>query len=198
MPEKDTQNHGAGSDHDTAAGLNSGGQEQSAADVSTELALTKDRLLRSLAEQENIRNQTRRDRDQAVKYAAANFASDLLPVIDNLERAIASVPKHKRSDPTVADLLKGVEATHRVLLDAFTKQGMTRLDPIGKPFDPHQHEAIVEAVDPQYPPGYITNVIQSGYMHHDRLLRPALVGVNKTSADAPATPVETRSKTDAP
>jgi molecular chaperone GrpE len=159
--------------------------------------VTKDRLLRSLAEQENIRNQARRDRDEAVGYAASGFASDLLPVVDNLERAIASVPNDKRSDPVVAGLLTGVEATRRALVDAFAKHGIKRLDPIGEPFDPHKHEASFEAADPLYAPGTVTNVIQSGYVHHERLLRPALVGVNKTSEDAPATPVETRSKTDA-
>jgi len=194
MAEKDAEQQTAGSEH--AATL-ANGPGETYSEIATELAVTKDRLLRSLAEQENIRNQARRDRDQATRFAAAKFASDLLPVVDNLERAIASIPKDKRTDDAVADLLAGVEATYRVLLDAFTKQGITRLDPIGKPFDPHQHEASFEVVDPQYSPGSVTNVIQSGYMHHDRLLRPALVGVNATSADAHA-PAEGRSKTDSP
>lgn len=198
MPEKDAQKHHAGSEHDTASAPPPNGQEQSAADITTELAVTKDRLLRSLAEQENIRNQARRDRDEAVRYAAGDFARDLLPVVDNLERAIASAPKDKRSDPVIAGLLTGVEATRRALVDAFTKHGIKRLDPIGEPFDPHKHEASFETADPRYSPGTVTNVIQSGYVHHDRLLRPALVGVNTTSEDAPARPVESRSKTDAP
>jgi len=198
MSEKDPGKHAAGAEHETGAATLANRPEKSAADIATELAATKDRLLRSLAEQENIRNQALRDRDQAVRYAAAKFASDLLPVVDNLERAIASVPMDKRSDPAVADLLAGVEATHRVLLDVFTKQGITRLDPIGKPFDPHQHEASFEAADPQYSPGSVTNVIQSGYMHHDRLLRPALVGVNAMSGDGRGAPAEASSKTEAP
>jgi molecular chaperone GrpE len=160
------------------------------------LAVTKDCLLRSLAEQENIRNQARRDRAEAVRYAAADFASDLLPVVDNLERAIASA-KDKGSDPLVDGLLTGVEATRRALVDAFTKHGIKRLDPIGEPFDPHKHEASFEAADPRYAPGTVTNVIQSGYVHHDRLLRPALVGVNTMSENAAATPGKTSSKTDA-
>ena len=198
MPEKDAPKHHSDSQHDTTAAMPPQGPEQSVAGITTELAATKDRLLRSLAEQENIRNQARRDRDEAVRYAAAGFANDLLPVVDNLERAIASVPNDKRSDPVVAGLLTGVEATRRALVDAFAKHGIKRLDPIGEPFDPHKHEASFEAADPRYAPGTVTNVIQSGYVHHDRLLRPALVGVNKTSEDAAATPVETRSKTDAP
>ncbi|RFB88681.1 nucleotide exchange factor GrpE [Rhizobium leguminosarum bv. trifolii] len=196
MSEKDAEKHLT--EHSSAAAPPANGAEESAANIVTELAVTKDRLMRSLAEQENIRNQAQRDRDQAVRFAAAKFASDLLPVVDNLERAIASVPKDKRTDTAVADLLAGVEATHRALLDAFTKHGLTRLEPIGKPFDPHQHEASFEVVDPQYAPGSVTNVIQSGYMHHDRLLRPALVGVNATSVDGRAAPAEARSKTEAP
>lgn len=198
MSEEDAKKHLAGSERDTVTATPANGQENSAANVATELAVTRDRLLRSLAEQENIRNQARRDRDEAVRYAAASFARDLLPVVDNLERAVASVPKDKRSDAVVAGLLTGVEATGRALVDAFTKHGIKRLDPIGEPFDPHQHEASFEAADSRYSPGTVTNVIQSGYMHHDRLLRPALVGVNTTSADAPATPGKTSSKTDAP
>ncbi|MBB5662735.1 molecular chaperone GrpE [Rhizobium leguminosarum] len=197
MPEKDAEKEPrAGSEHDTASALPLHGQEQSVADIAKELAVTKDRLLRSLAEQENIRNQARRDRDEAVKYAAAGFASDLLSVVDNLERAIASAPKDKESDPVIAGLLTGVEATRRSLVDAFTKHGIKRLDPIGEPFDPHKHEASFAAADPRYSPGTVTNVIQPGYVHHDRLLRPALVGVNTTSGDAPAKPVESRSKSD--
>jgi len=198
MPEKDAPKHHPASEHDTAAATPPKEPEQSVANITAELAEAKDRLLRSLAEQENIRNQARRDRDEAVRYAASGFASDLLPVVDNLERAIASVPEDKRSDPVVAALLTGVEATRRALVDAFAKHGVKRIDPIGEPFDPHKHEASFEAADPRYASGTVTSVIQSGYVHHDRLLRPALVGVNKASEDVPATPVETRSKTDAP
>ena len=146
-----------------------------------ELAAAKDRLLRALAEQENIRAQARRERDEAVRYAASGFAGDLLSSIDNLERAIASVPEDQRSEAVIAGLLTGVEATQRALLDAFAKHGLRRLDPIGEPFDPHRHEASFEAADARYPPGTVTHVIQPGYMHRGRLLRPALVGISKTS-----------------
>jgi molecular chaperone GrpE len=192
MPEKDAQTRRAGSEHDSAAATPPLGQEPSVADIAAELAAAKDRVLRSLAEQENIRAQARRDRDEAVRYAAAGFAGDLLSSVDNLERAIASVPADKRPEPVVAGLLTGVEATRRALLDTFARHGLKRLDPIGEPFDPHRHEASFEAADARYPPGTVTSVIQPGYMHHDRLLRPALVGVSKMSdsrgKDAPVTP----------
>ena len=146
--------------------------------LTAELATAKDRLLRSLAEQENIRAQERRHQDEAVRYAAADFAGDLLSSVDNLERALDCVPADQRAEPSVAGLLAGVEATRRTLLDAFAKHGLKRFDPIGEPFDPHRHAASFEAIDMRYPPGTVTSVIQPGYMYRDRLIRPALVGVS--------------------
>lgn len=178
MPEKEAQFPPPDSERDSVAGQRSEG-EGVAADVRAELAAANDRLLRSLAEQENIRAQARRERDDAARYAAAAFAGDLLPSLDNLERAIASVPDNRRSEPDLAGLLTGVEATHRSLLDTFSKHGLKRLDPTGEVFDPHRHEASFETDDERYPPGIVTTVIQPGYMHHDRLLRPALVGVSR-------------------
>lgn len=154
-------------------------------DIARELATTRERLLRCLAEQENVRHQARRDRDEAVRHAAADFARDLLATADNLERAIASVPAGRRQDPGVASLLAGVEATHRSLLDAFARHGLRRLEPLGEPFDPHRHQASFETADARLPPGRVAHVIQPGYVHHDRLLRPALVGVSRAEDPAP-------------
>jgi molecular chaperone GrpE len=184
MAEKEAHaGHAGFSEHDGNA-ASAPERKPPAADLVAELASTKDRLLRSLAEQENTRTLARRDRDEAVRYAAAAFAADLLPSIDNLERALASVPEGKRSDPLTAGVLSGVEATRRAILDAFAKHGLRRLEPIGEPFDPQRHEASFEADDARYAPGAVTQVIQPGYQHHDRLLRPALVGVNKTTDQA--------------
>lgn len=145
----------------------------------TELTVVKDRLMRALADQENVRRQARRDRDDAVRYAIANFASDLLATADNLEHAITSIPPESRSDPSVASLFAGVEATRRVLLDAFARHGLARFAPIGEPFDPNLHEASFEVADGNYPPGSVVSVVRPGYRLHDRLLRPALVGVGR-------------------
>jgi molecular chaperone GrpE len=184
MAEKDAETHTARPEQDSAAATPPPQHEPSVADLTAELAAVKDRLLRSLAEQENIRSQARRERDEAVRYAAAGFAGDLLASIDDLERALASVPQEQRSAPAVAGLLSGVEATRRALLDAFAKHGLQRLDPLGEPFDPHRHEASFEAADARYPPGTVTSVIRPAYVYRDRLLRPALVGISKMS-DAP-------------
>jgi len=181
MAEKDAETRPAGPERDGAAATPQPQHEPSVADLMAELAAVKDRLLRSLAEQENIRTQARRERDDAVRYAAAGFAGDLLSSVDDLERAIASVPQDQRDAPVIAGLLGGVEATRRALLDAFAKHGLKRLDPLGEPFDPHRHEASFEAADARYPPGTVTSVIRPAYIYRDRLLRPALVGISKMS-----------------
>jgi molecular chaperone GrpE len=148
-------------------------------DLAKELSETKDRLLRTLAEQENVRTQARKGVEEALGRGARGLAADILASMDSLERAIASVPEDKRSDPTVQTLLSGVEATRRALLDALGRHGIHRFDPAGEEFDPHRHEASFEIADGSVPAGIVTEVVQPGYMHHDRLLRPALVGVSR-------------------
>jgi molecular chaperone GrpE len=164
---------------DAALGKNAQNQAGGAYDSAAELADVKDRLLRTLADQENVRRKAQRDRDQAVRYAVSGFAADLLEVADNLERAIASVEAEARADHSVKDLLAGIEATRRSLLDAFAKHGLTQFAPVGEPFDPNQHEAGFEIADDRQPAGSVVSVVRPGYRLHDRLLRPALVGVGK-------------------
>src|SRR6267154_2700758 len=143
------------------------------------IADLKDRLLRALAEQENLRRRAAREREQAVKLAAAEVVKDLLPTIDNLHRAIDSA---RRGGATAEDareaLLAGIVATEQGLLEALSKHGITPINP-GRcePFDPVHHHAILEVIDSDCPPGTIAEVMQPGYTYHDRLLRPALVGV---------------------
>lgn len=188
----DETNNAAGradSDQDQPAPPGSA-PEQDVTKLTAELAATKDRLLRCLADQENIRRQAQRGRDEAVQYAASQFARDLLQTADNLERAIASVPPEKRADGAFSRLLEGIQATHRSLLDAFAKHGLRRLDPIGEAFDPNWHEASFELADDRHRPGAVASVLQPGYVHHERLLRPALVGVSR-SAKAPSASGET-------
>ena len=147
----------------------------------TVIADLKDRLLRALAEQENLRRRAAREREQAVKLAAAEVVKDLLPTIDNLHRAIDSA---RRGGATAEDareaLLAGIVATEQGLLEALSKHGITPINP-GRcePFDPINHHAIFEVADSDCPPGTIAQVMQPGYAYHDRLLRPALVGVAK-------------------
>jgi molecular chaperone GrpE len=149
------------------------------AELEAELADCKDRLLRALAEQENSRRRAERERQEAIRFAAAGLARDLLETADNLRRAIESVPDETANDETVQRLVAGIVATERALLDAFEKHGIRRVDALGQRFDPDRHEAVFEVADAASPPGTVAEVLQPGYLHHDRLLRPAKVGVAK-------------------
>src|SRR5699024_11035299 len=117
-----------------------------------EVAELKDQLLRALAETENVRNRARRERDEAMRYAAAPLAKDLLPVADNLRRAVESVPAEAaEADEKLKGLLVGVEMTEKSLLDSLARHGVARIDPLGERLDPHRHEAMMEMPDPSKP-----------------------------------------------
>jgi molecular chaperone GrpE len=149
----------------------------------SEAAELKDRLLRVLADQENARKRSEREREEAVRYASSPFARDLLTTVDNLRRAIESVgpvdgPEDDDLPEIARTLLDGVAATERGLLDTLEKHGVHRVNPVpGERFDPHRHQAMFEVPAGEYPLGTVAQVLQPGYLHHDRLLRPALVGV---------------------
>src|SRR5205814_10626930 len=147
-----------------------------------ELADTKDRLLRALAETENARRRFQREREDTLKYAIGGFAKDLLSPVDNLRRALDSVPEAEVKDARTRSLLDGVAATERELLATFERHGLKRIDPKGERFDHNFHQAIFEAERPGAAPGTIIEVLQPGYVLHDRLLRPAMVGVGKAGS----------------
>ena len=151
-----------------------------------ELADTKDRLLRALAETENQRRRAQRDREDAGKYAASNFAKDMLDVADNLRRALGSIELALVQDEHAKALLDGVAATERALLAAFERHGIRRVEPqLGERFDANLHEAMFEVPNTGQPAGSIVQVLQPGYRIQDRLLRPAMVGVAKAGASPP-------------
>ena len=153
--------------------------------LEAELAETRDRLLRALAETENQRQRHQRDRQEAQRYAAFEFARELLNVADNLRRAIDAVPE---ADSTARGVIEGVAATERELLAIFERHGVKRVEPtLGERFDHNLHEAMFEVPGAPQPPGTVAQVLQPGYVMHDRLLRPALVGVSKAAAGT-ATP----------
>lgn len=164
--------------------------EERLAALETELAETKDRLLRALAETENVRRRAQRERDDAARYGASSLARDLVNVADNLRRAVASVPESQATDELTRTLLTGVEATERELLNAFERHGIRRIDPQGERFDHNFHEAVIEVESTGQPPGTVVQVLQPGYVMHDRLLRPAMVAVAK-GAPPEAGPVDT-------
>lgn len=150
------------------------------AKAQAEVAELKDRLLRTVAEGENLRKRLEREKEDAVKYASGKFAKDVLTVADNLRRALESAPKAEgeASEP-MRNLVVGVEATERELLSVFERHGISRIDPKGQRFDPNLHQAMFEVQDPNQPSGTVVQVIAAGYMQHGRLLRAAMVGVSK-------------------
>lgn len=150
-----------------------------------EVADLKDKLLRAVAETENLRRRTEREKSDLRKFAAADFARDMLSVADNLQRAIAAVPAEAReSNEDVSRLLEGVELTERDLLSQFEKHGVKAVDPLGQKLDPNLHQAMVQIEDASVEPGTVVQVMQAGYVIHDRLLRAAMVGVAKGGTKA--------------
>ncbi len=143
-----------------------------------EIAALKDQALRALAETENTRRRAERELQDMSKYAVTSFARDLVSVLENLQRALDSIPAQmKEGQPAVANLAVGVEMTLKELLAAFNKQGIQRIDPMGQKFDHNFHQAVAQIDTPDAPAGTVVQVLQAGYVIHDRLLRPAMVGV---------------------
>ena len=169
-----------------AATAPAGGTEQDALLI----ADLKDRLLRALAEVENVRRRGEREREDARLYAATNFARDIVRVADNLRRGLESVPTGAREEnAALATLLEGVELTERDLLSIFEKHGIKQVAPMGQKFDHNLHEALFEAPGTGQPGGTVIQVIETGYTINERLLRPARVGV--AAAEPTHTKVDT-------
>jgi molecular chaperone GrpE len=152
----------------------------------TQLAQTKDQLLRALAEVENTRRRAQREVEDARKYSVANFARDVLTVADNLRRALDAVPEDAAASEDLKALIEGVSLTERELLNAMERHGIRKVDPKGEKFDHNLHQAMFEADTPGVEPGTVIEVAQPGYVIGDRLLRPAMVGVAKKPPAAAA------------
>lgn len=148
----------------------------------TQIADLKDQVVRGLAETENVRKRAQRDIEETNKYAITNFARHLVSVLENMLRATASIPEELRnSNDQIKNLYLGVEMTQKELMAAFEKFGIRRIEPMGEKFDHNFHQAVVQIEAPDKEPGTIMQVLQAGYVIHDRLLQPAMVGVAKKS-----------------
>jgi molecular chaperone GrpE len=139
----------------------------------------KDKLLRALAEMENLRRRTEKDLADARAYGVTRFARDMLDVGDNLRRALESVPAEARADGVFKGLLEGMDLTERDFLKKMESHGVRKIVPEGQKFDPNLHQAMFEIPDETKPNGTVVNVVQAGYVIGDRVLRPAMVGVSK-------------------
>lgn len=143
-----------------------------------EIAKLKEDVLRAQAETQNVRRRAEADVEKAHKFSTEKFARELLEVVDNLERAIASAPE----DEAVKPLLEGVDMTQKSFMSTLAKFKVEVVDPEGHPFDPDLHQAISMVDAPDAEPNTVLNVVQKGYTNHGRLLRPAMVVVSKPSA----------------
>jgi molecular chaperone GrpE len=152
-----------------------------------ELADMKDRLLRTLADMENMRKRTEREVADARVYGISAFARDVIGVADNMHRAMQALDDELRAkaDEATKALLAGVELTERELMNMLEKNGVKRLDPLGQKFDPNRHQAMYEVEDASVPSGSVVQVMQAGYTIGERVLRPALVAVAKGGAKSP-------------
>jgi molecular chaperone GrpE len=148
-----------------------------------ESAEFKDKLLRTLAEMENLRKRTEREVADARTYGIAGFARDVLAVADNMHRALEAIGLELRehADPKVKSFIEGIELTERELMKALEKSGVRKFSPAGEKFDPNLHQAMFELESADVPAGHVAQVIQAGYMIGDRMLRPALVAVAKAA-----------------
>jgi len=153
------------------------------AEARREAAEFKDKLLRTLAEMENLRKRTEREVLDARMYGIAGFARDVLAVADNMHRALAAIGPELReaADAKVKALIEGVELTERELLKSLEKNGVKKFSPEGEKFDPNVHQAMYEVPTSDLPPGQVAQVIQAGYMIGERVLRPAMVAVSKAA-----------------
>jgi molecular chaperone GrpE len=182
-PEAQAANATAAPDA-AAASTQAGAERDSFAVIealNAENAALKDRVLRTLAEMENLRRRTEREVSDAKTYGVSAFARDMLSTVDNLSRALESVPENARAgaDDVLKSLIDGVELTARDLNAALARHGVKKLEPQGEKFDPNFHQAIFETPDETLPSGTVAKVVQSGWTIGDRVLRPAMVGVSK-------------------
>lgn len=185
MNSNDTDNQNIESQVETPNGAATEAAAEVQADpvavLEAEKADLKDKLLRVMADMENLRRRTERELADARIYAKANFARDMLNVADNIRRAIESVPEEARASAEGAfkALIEGIDLTERDLLNTLERHGVKKLEPQGQKFDPNLHQAMFEVPNPDVPNGTVVQVVQSGFVIGDRVLRPALVGVSK-------------------
>ena len=166
--------------------------ENRAEELELKVAELKDQLLRAVADSENIRKRSEREKEQTRKFGIANFAKDLLSIADNLGRALDAAPKNEDiKDDAIKNFVIGIQMTEQELQKAFDKNNIRKIDPIGEKFDYNFHQAMFEVEETDQEPGVIVQVLQPGYAIDDRILRPAMVGVSKAKDDKKSAGVDT-------
>ncbi|MCA1907087.1 MAG: nucleotide exchange factor GrpE [Magnetospirillum sp.] len=187
MSEEQTPEQGAETPApDAPAPAEETSPEARIAELEAEVAKLKSEVLYARADTENVRRRLEQQAEDRGKFAVANFAKDVLGVADNLRRALDAVPANAREGNDIANTLTiGVEMTERELLSTMERYGIKLIQAMGSRFDPNLHQAMMEMEDPTQPEGTVVMVMQQGYQLHERLLRPALVGVSKGGPKSP-------------
>ena len=144
-----------------------------------EIKTLKEEKIRVLAEMENLRKRFEREKIDSIKYGSVNFARDILSPGDNLERALSAINEEEEHSQSIKNLIEGLLMVKKELSTALEKNGITKIDSLDKKFDPNLHQAMMEIENNDLDEGIVVQEIQTGYMMHDRLLRPAMVGVSK-------------------
>ncbi len=166
--------------------------EARVAELEAEVARLKDQALRALAEAENTRRRAQREIEDNSKYAVANLARDMLPLADNLRRALDTLTQEERAaDEKLEKFAQGIELVEREFLATLDRQHVKRVDPLGQPFDHNFHQAVMQVETADKAPGTVVQVLQPGYTIHGRLLRPAMVVVAKSGAASPGAGIDT-------
>ena len=162
------------------APLESSVDSDNVADLEPEEEELRNQLLRAMADNENLRKRTEREVAAAKKYGPFSFVRDLLASLDNLEKAISLIPENKdEMDETLKNILIGVDMTGREVASVLERHGISKINPDGEKFDYNLHQAMFEVPTNEVEPGTVVQVVQLGYLLHDRLIRPAMVGVSK-------------------
>ena len=158
--------------------------EQTVENQNEQIKDLKDQLLRSLAEAENLRKRTIKEIADAKKYSHISFVRDLISSVDNLQRALEAVPddKSQLSEP-IKNLVIGLEIVEKEILNTFEKHSLKQINPLGEKFDYNLHQAMFEVPTTEKDPGFVVEVSQKGYLLHDRLVRPAMVGISKKAEE---------------
>ncbi|WP_274423531.1 nucleotide exchange factor GrpE [Chelativorans sp. YIM 93263] len=158
----------------------------------------KERAMRLAAEMENLRKRTQRDVADARNFGISSFAREMLTVSDNLQRALEAVSQEARdqANPTLKALIEGVEMTERAMLSALERHGVKKIEPHGERFDPHFHQAMFEVPNEEVPANTVVQVVQTGYVIGERVLRPAMVGVSKGGPKPESAPSQAETGTD--
>ena len=144
-----------------------------------EIKTLKEEKIRVLAEMENLRKRFEREKIDSIKYGSVNFARDILSPGDNLERALSAINEEEEHSQSIKNLIEGLLMVKKELSTALEKNGIEKIDTLNKKFDPNLHQAMMEIENSDLDEGVVVQEIQTGYMMHDRLLRPAMVGVSK-------------------